>query len=220
MKKKPENIIGKVWYFIWHDDSILSWIVNIILAFILIKFIVYPGLGLIVGSDFPVVAVVSGSMYQGLEQKDNLYEICGNVYTSKEFRSSFEKWWDNCGHWYLENTNITLEDFESFPLKNGFAKGDIIILKSAKDIKIGDIIVFEASRSYPIIHRVIQISEETNTFNKSIKKYTTKGDHNPGVGFIDTNITQEKIYGKALFKIPYLGYVKILAVDALNFIGF
>ena len=62
MKKKNKSTWQKIWYFIWEDDSVLSWIVNIILAFVLIKFIVYPGLGLVFGTDFPVVAVVSGSM--------------------------------------------------------------------------------------------------------------------------------------------------------------
>ena len=52
----------KIWYFIWEDNSIWSWIVNIILAFVLIKFIVYPGLGLILSTSHPVVAVVSESM--------------------------------------------------------------------------------------------------------------------------------------------------------------
>jgi signal peptidase I len=214
MKKKPETFLGKIWYFIWHDDSILSWIVNVIVAFLLIKFIVYPGLGLIMGTNYPVVAVVSGSMYHGLEHKGNVYDICGNAYTKKEFRPNFEDWWDNCGSWYVENNNITKDEFKNFPLRNGFAKGDIIVLRGAKDIEIGDIIVFDANQNYPIIHRIIEISEGNGTY-----KYTTKGDHNPGVGFIDQNIIQEKIYGKAYFKVPYLGYVKILAVDLLKFIG-
>ena len=61
-KSKPASTWGKVWYFIWHDDSVWSWIVNIILAFLLIKFIVYPGLGFLLETEYPVVAVVSGSM--------------------------------------------------------------------------------------------------------------------------------------------------------------
>ena len=63
MKKKDLNSTWKkVWHFIWEDNSIWSWIVNIILAFILIKFIVYPGLGLALGTSYPIVAVVSNSM--------------------------------------------------------------------------------------------------------------------------------------------------------------
>ena len=63
-----------VWKFIWEDDSIWSWMLNIILAFVLIKFIVYPGLGLLLGTSYPVVAVVSESM---------------------EHNEPFDEWWDN-----------------------------------------------------------------------------------------------------------------------------
>ena len=52
----------KTWRFIWHDDSWASWFVNIIIAFILVKFLIYPGLGFILGTTHPVVAVISGSM--------------------------------------------------------------------------------------------------------------------------------------------------------------
>ena len=214
MKEKPKTFLGKVWYFIWHEDSLLSWIVNVIIAFLLIKFIVYPGLGLILGTQYPVVAVVSGSMYQGLENKGNFYEICGETFESREFRRSFENWWKHCGPWYEDNVNITKYQFQEFPLSNGFAKGDIIVLRGPNDIKIGDIIVFQADRNYPIIHRVISISNDTGEI-----LYTTKGDHNPGVGTIDQNISIDRIYGKAYFKIPYLGYVKIFAVELLDKIG-
>ena len=56
-RKKFINILKKTWHFIWEDDSLLSWIVNIVLAIVLIKFIIYPGLGLVLGTGFPVVAV-------------------------------------------------------------------------------------------------------------------------------------------------------------------
>ena len=61
-KKKFINILKKTWHFIWEDDSVWSWIVNIILAIVLIKFIIYPGLGLVLGTSYPIVAVVSDSM--------------------------------------------------------------------------------------------------------------------------------------------------------------
>lgn len=36
----------KIWYFLWYEDSVASWLVSILVAFVLIKFIIYPGLGL------------------------------------------------------------------------------------------------------------------------------------------------------------------------------
>ena len=52
----------KIWNFIWHEDSVLSWVVSIALAFLLVKFIIYPLIGLVLGTGYPIVAVVSESM--------------------------------------------------------------------------------------------------------------------------------------------------------------
>ena len=52
----------KAWNFFWNEDSVSSWIANIIVAFIVIRFIVYPVLGAALGTSFPIVAVVSESM--------------------------------------------------------------------------------------------------------------------------------------------------------------
>lgn len=203
MKKKVKTLLGKLWYFIWEDDSIWSWIVNIILAFILIKFIVYPGLGLILGTKYPVVAVVSGSM---------------------EHEISFDEWWHSQESYY-QRFNITRSQFEIFPLHNGFNRGDIIVLTRAnpENLKIGDVIVFKSRRPDPIIHRIVVKWEENDT-----SYFTTKGDHNAfsirdyaydGSKILDeTRIPEQDLLGKAKIKIPWLGYIKIWFVDLINFI--
>ena len=38
-RKKSKSFLEKTWHFLWYEDSILSWIVNIILAFLIIKFL-------------------------------------------------------------------------------------------------------------------------------------------------------------------------------------
>lgn len=184
----------KIWKFIWHDDSLLSWIVNVILAFILVKFIIYPGLGLIFQTTYPVVAVVSSSM---------------------EHNENFDMWWNNAQSCYSE-FNINKENFNNYVIKNGFNKGDIIFLKSAKDINKGDIIVFRGNSNNPIIHRIINIYEENN-----LKYYQTKGDNYntncrsyPQLG--ETKIYQRNIIGKAFFRLPYLGWVKIGFTELIN----
>src|SRR3972149_5877636 len=138
-KKRPKSLAGKVWYFLWEDDSIWSWIVNIVLAFIIIKFMIYPGLGLMFGTEFPIVAVISGSM---------------------EHDGSFEQWWNSQEKWYAEK-GITENEFLDYPLKNGFNKGDLIVLFGAKppQIQRGDIIVFKSYTKEPIIHRIIEIEK-------------------------------------------------------------
>lgn len=205
--------LKKVWNFIWNDDSLASWIVNIILAFIIIKFIFYPVIGLILGTTHPIVAVVSGSMehgftkeefYAGAGNTETFYYMCGKR-INEDKRVNFDVFWQECGPWY-EEKGISKEQFSDFKMKNGFNKGDIIVLISKKSIKIGDVAVFWSDRPYPIIHRIIMESEEG---------YMTKGDHNEAD---DGFVKEENIVGKALFKIPYLGWIKIWFVEIISMI--
>ncbi len=201
-----KKTLKKIWYFIWEDNSIWSWIVNIILAFVLIKFIVYPGLGLVFSTTHPIVAVVSSSM---------------------EHKEDFDKWWSNTDKWYKEN-NISKTNFLTFKFKNGFSKGDIIILKGKepKDIKIGNIIVFWSHREKPkldpIIHRVIKMDNKEGNYYFQTKgdNYQTNQNSIKGcdmTGCIDeTSINEQQIIGIALVKIPLLGYVKIWFVELLR----
>ncbi|MBU0667346.1 MAG: signal peptidase I [Nanoarchaeota archaeon] len=194
--KKPTTTLGKVWYFIWHDDSIASWLVNVVLAFVLIKFVVYPGLGLIFGTSFPVVAVVSNSM---------------------EHEGKFYDWWALHEDFYLKN-NITDIDFLQYSFSNGFNKGDIMVLFGVKpeNVQVGDVIVYRAKKPYPIIHRVVNIRRSGETF------FETKGDNNPypirDFDLDEQNVLDSDLLGKAVFRIPFLGYIKIWFVDLMKLI--
>jgi signal peptidase I len=222
--QKPRPSKGfwkKLWWFIWEDNSVWSWIVNIILAFVLIKFIVYPGLGFALGTTHPIVAVVSGSMEQNLghpcavrnpsgicvDYNKNLWEICGNTFEEKQSidRDSF---WQYCGGWYTENTDIVREDFEEFRFKNGFNKGDIMILSRPTNIEVGDVVVFGSNQfGDPIIHRVVSVSEDS---------VATKGDHNNGQAEFEKTIPQEQLIGKAQIRVPWLGWIKIGFVSLIS----
>ena len=57
-----KKLAKKLWYYLWEDEGIIGWIVTVIVSFIFVKFILLPGLGLLLGTPFPVVAVVSSSM--------------------------------------------------------------------------------------------------------------------------------------------------------------
>ncbi|MDO8628181.1 MAG: signal peptidase I [Nanoarchaeota archaeon] len=178
----------KMWQFIWHDDSIWSWIVNVIIAFILVKFIIYPGIGLLLGTHYPIVAVVSGSM---------------------EHNQAYEQWWE-ANKDYYEQYNITKEEFNNYRFPNGFNKGDIMILtgKEPKAIKVGDVVVYQTTNTNPIIHRVIAITENNKQYT-----YTTKGDHN---NVHDPKpVEQEQIQntGIAIIRIPYIGWLKIMVTN-------
>ena len=181
-----KEILKKTWHFIWHEDSFASWVVNIILAFIIIKYAVYPGLGAILGTSHPIVAVVSGSM---------------------EHDGSFDQWWAQ-HHTFYEELGITKEEFMTYTFKNGFNTGDIMILKgtSTSKAKRGEVIVFWSGRSDPIIHRAVKIEDTIQT----------KGDHNVASNSDELAITDKQIIGKAFLRVPYLGYVKILFVNAIS----
>lgn len=193
-----KKTLKKIWHFIWEEDSLASWIVNIIIAFILIKFIVYPGLGFALGTTHPVVAVVSSSM---------------------EHDGSFEEWWNSnadCGYectqgQLYESYSITKEEFKEYVFKNGFNKGDIMVLVKPKDVEVGDVVVFWSGKKDPIIHRIVFIENGL---------YQTKGDHNvKSISTLQLNeydIKEEDLVGKALFRIPLLGYVKIWFVELLK----
>lgn len=180
-----QSFLKKLWHFLWHEDSLLSWIVNLILAFVLVKFVIYPGVGFLLGTSYPIVAVVSGSMeHQG---------------------QSFDKWWEGAS-WYKEQ-GMTKEQFSQLPFRNGFNKGDIMVLQGIepKAIKVGDVVVYESSRhTNPIIHRVVKITENNGEYS-----FTTKGDNNPAP---DRDIVSEEQFqrtGKAVLRIPFLGWIKI-----------
>lgn len=199
-----KSLWGKIWYFIWEDDSIWSWIVNVIIAFILIKFIIYPGLGFALQTSHPIVAVVSGSMEHKMVNHGTYYDICRKQMDKKE-HVNFERFWEICGQRYELELGITKDQFQEFSMKNGFNKGDIMILYSAKDIEVGDVIVYQG-QSFPIIHRVVKIDQADSN------KLVTSGDHN---GYNDPEITRDKMIGKAVFRVPFLGYIKIWAVQFL-----
>lgn len=202
--KKAKKTWKQVWYFIWEDDSWASWFVNIILAFILIKFVVYPGLGFAFSTSHPIVAVVSSSM---------------------EHDGSFDEWWNsraNCaegsctqGQHYAE-LGITEDEFRDFRFRNGFNKGDIMVLYGTKPnkIKVGDVIVFMADRPDPIIHRVIKDEKKDSKYI-----FSTKGDHNMESFYFESYIPEENYIGRAVVRIPWLGYIKIGFVKLLQLIG-
>ncbi len=206
---KTVRFLRKSWYFIWYDDSVLSWFVNLILAFVLIKFIIYPGLGLIFSTSFPIVAVVSGSMeHQGpFDEWWQEEAYCGPPTCSARCLCTQENWYGEAG--------ISKKGFLDFPFRNGFDRGDIMVLFGVepKDVRVGDVIVFDSKKPYPIIHRVVKVRQEEKVY------FETKGDHNKNQ--IDDGLLNEKavsesqLLGRAVFKIPYLGYVKIWFTEYL-----
>ncbi|MDN5327647.1 MAG: signal peptidase [Candidatus Woesearchaeota archaeon] len=199
--KRALRLIKKSWNFIWKGDSLTSWILAFLVSYFIIKFIFFPIIEFSLHTDLPLVAVVSGSMEHRLNDQGI---ICGKRLLS--YSDDFDSFWNACGSWY-EERNITKEQFENFPLKDGFNKGDVMIIYNPgiENIKVGDVIVFDSLfLKYPVIHRVVNKTYINSTFF-----FDTKGDHNNGQNFDEHMITPSRIHGKAVFRIPYLGYPKI-----------
>ena len=203
--------LQKVWYFLWKEDSVASWLINIFLAFVLIRYLLYPVLGIVLGTGYPIVAVVSESM----EHEPTGGILCGQQFSEP---ASFATYWQACGSWYQQR-NISSAAFRTFPFSHGFYKGDIILLWRAhpENIQVGDVLVFRGEKPQPIIHRVVRAWPEQGHYF-----YQTKGDHNmdsiPGESG-EIRISSDRIYGKGVLRIPYLGWIKVLFVQVMQWFG-
>jgi len=215
-----KNLSGlkRFWDWLWNSESWFSYIVFLVIIFVFIKFIFLPGLGLAFGSKLPLAIVESSSMeHYSLMQclnadcslKSGDYEICGARF-DKQKKFSLEEYWKTCGGWYEQNSNVNIskEQFSEFSFKNGFRKGDIIIIFGWSKPEIGDVIIFNAGRNHPIIHRMI-----------SENPISTKGDHNSGQLSEEKSIDERQIVGVAVAKIPYLGWVKLFFSELLGRVG-
>ena len=157
------------------------------------KFIFFPALSLATGTPLPLAIVESCSMYQ----KGNLL-------------SDFDSWWQRHEDKYSEFT-INELDFQDFPLRKGFNKGDILFIVGANTQKLeeGDVIIFNANQRNPVIHRIVDITETANG-----RIFSTIGDNNNGQLGFEERITEDMIVGKAMAKIvPYFGWIKLVFYD-------
>lgn len=194
--KKMKRFWSKFWYLLWKDDSIKGWIFSVIFLIVFILFIFFPILRLLTGTALPLAIVESCSMYHE-----------GNLL------SNFDSWWENHETKY-QTYDISKESFESFIFKNGFNKGDILFIISAKPEKVkpGDVIIFEAQRKNPVIHRIVNIEEQNNTYI-----FSTIGDNNPGQLEVEKTISQDQLVGKAVVKlVPYLGWIKLIFYENMR----
>ena len=94
----------------------------------------------------------------------------------------------------------------------------VVFRWNPKNLKVGDIITFSSTDpSYSgltVTHRIV-----AKNYTKE-KKYvfTTKGDHN---NTEDSALVQEEdIYGKVIFRIPKLGYIRSFLTKPIGFLIF
>ncbi len=193
-KERWKKFWKKFWFIVWKDDSFKGWIISLIFLLILIKGIFFPVLSLATGTSIPLVIVESCSMYHD-----------GNIF------SNFDNWWGRHEGKYFQN-EIIKNQFEVFPFKNGFNKGDILFVTGIKpkDVKIGDVIIFNAGTSAPIIHRVMFIKNENGTYI-----FSTEGDNNNGQLGVEQRINENQLVGEPRANVlPYVGWIKLIFFES------
>lgn len=173
--------LKKIWHFLWEEESIASYVVFIIIAFVGLRFILFPAVLLVSGySD--IAAVVSGSMEHNALTDHTFYD-------------------------WLEFNGFNKSEANDWPFHNGLNVGDVIAVKKVPpdNIHVGDIILFYSNRGQ-IIHRVMYVKQDIN----GNYFYTTKGDANPTIMSIEKDIPYNEVKGKLVAKVPYLGWPKVI----------
>jgi hypothetical protein len=218
-KNRFFSFFKKAYQVIFKDDSLLGNLSFLVFAIVFIKFLLFPTLGFFLGTEYPVVAIVSGSM----EHKIVNHNICGRQFTTdKTLSLDFDTWWEYCGPYYEKNYQLTKEEFSQFDYTNGLNIGDAMILKGKdpSEIEVGEILVFIPgdagwfSSHGPVIHRVVKKELIDGKYY-----FTTKGDHNPVTmsnNNFETRIPEDRILAVGWIRIPYIGYFKYGISKALG----
>jgi len=131
---------------------------------------------------------------------------------SMHHQGDFDDWWFRYGEQY-DRFGISKEYFKTFSMPTGFNKGDIMFVWGRSNSKIGDIIVFtpnsESTAQHPIIHRVIT-TEPFGTKGDNGKTNPRQLDGSNTQRLDETSIKPEQIMGKAVARIPALGWIKLV----------
>ena len=179
LKSLSKKNCKRIWKFL-QKDSWISFVVTLVLAVVVIKFIFFPGLSFLTGTDLPLVIVESCSMYH---HEDGF----GKVFES-----------DVYGDYGIE-----LADTGDWIFQNGFSKGDVVFVVGAGEIEVGDVIIFEGGSTYPLIHRVVGVGETYATKGDNYKSNFQQLSS-------EKEIVDGQVIGKALFKVPFVGWIKLI----------
>ncbi len=114
--------------------------------------------------------------------------------------------------------NYQIKVVQSGSMEPAMKVGSIVIIKPADSYEVGDIVTFHGRFRLPngeelaVTHRVVE-----KTVSGSTTVYKTKGDANDDP---DTELLREnKIIGKVLFDVPYIGYVVETARKPYGFLA-
>ena len=108
--------------------------------------------------------------------------------------------------------NIQIKIVKSGSMEPTIRTGSIVVVKPEASYTKGDIITFgpDTKKEVPITHRIVEIKGEGANM-----RFVTKGDANEDTDMKE--IARNAVVGKALFSIPYLGYVIDFARKPIGF---
>ncbi len=167
------------------SSDLLRWLLTAVMAVAGTYWILYPGLGGLLGTTHPLITVSS---------------------TSMEHNASFDTWWERHEEFYLKH-NITKEQFRYYPFSDGLNKGDLIVVlgRDSDQLETGDVVAFTQGRDVPLVHRIV---------DRNGSAFETRGDGNEEQLLSDAvneyNITPDELHGEAIIRVPYVGYIKLL----------
>lgn len=213
----------------WNNE-ILSWIIYIIFSFIF-AYALYTAFGLILQTASPLVIVVSGSMLPTMARGDVvvLHGVTGpDLHVPEVILDGVDVEHSSLG----DLATITPTGLGDWDIT--FNNGQTIHVpkKGTSDI----VVYYSSHKNLEIIHRaVVKIKSDGKYF------VLTKGDNNPsldqdcgdvsdiffpqgsGVQTITDKscpspypVSLSDVKGKALFWIPYVGFIKLLLVDGFS----
>lgn len=195
MEESWKEKLYSVYEFVFVEDGPYSIAAFCVVAYFGIRFLVFPLIGFFAGTSLPIVAVISNSMVHGDGWEESPAMCDGTPCSQEEF---------------YERQNISMAQFDSFRFDDGFNKGDVMLVRGEDSYEVGDVVVYQADNRPPIIHRVIEVKDD--------ETYVVKGDNNyaPMQRTGEFNLDESRIIGSAYARLPFLGWVKIGLVNAIQ----
>ncbi len=158
----------------------------------------YNTAGTALHTTIPIVSVVSDSMKHDEKTGSSYYE------------------------YLITKFSYTRTFIDTWPLKNGFVRGDLLTVTGANTstLDVGDVIVYNLKNSESIdcdrFEKALKEQGIDKVVHRIIRKFTengeiyfmTKGDHNFQMD--PCRIQNKEIEGKAIFKLPLVGYLKLI----------
>ncbi len=207
------TILSKIHRFRSSDDPKIAFVREILFVLLTVGAVVALLL-LICGTWPAVVTIESESMVPHMNVGDLVLVVAPDRYSALESR------YDSLAS-YLSGTPTGKEKFT--------LEGDVIIYRPNGNTDL-----------HPIIHRALFFAEsgeqipvtiggQKGLYTTQHEGYITKGDNNPTIDQIGWNnyrglggplepVRQEWIIGKALVKVPYVGYIPLHITEVIIFV--